>query len=75
MTVEELRKALDQLPKDTRVLVEGYEGGYADIALVRRARVELNQHPEDYMGPHEESPSGAQEAALLIRQPNPTSID
>jgi hypothetical protein len=73
MTVEELRKTLERFPKGTRVLVEGYEGGYADIALVRNARVELSLHPEDYMGPHDESPTGTHEAALLIRQPNPMS--
>ena len=71
MTVHELKKALDSLPQHARVLVEGYEGGYADVAQLRLTRIDLNQHPEDYMGPHEEATAGGQEGVILFRAPNP----
>ena len=33
MTAEELIKALKKLPKNTRIVVSGYEGGYNDADM------------------------------------------
>jgi hypothetical protein len=55
MTVEELREELLKYPPSARVVVDGYEGGYHDVTVVRQKMLELNfygQTDEDIFGPH-----------------------
>lgn len=72
-TVKSLITALEKLPQDAIVMVDGYEGGLADISQTEQATVKLNYHTEDYMGPHEEDEKGTETAVILRRQMNPLS--
>lgn len=76
MTVEELIKILNDVQdKSQRVVVNGYEGGYADVELIEFTTLLLNVNDAWYYGPHEkpdETPdrkAAGKEAvpAILIR--------
>jgi len=54
MTVAEVIEALQEFDPKTRVLVNGYEGGYDDIAISEVIPVVLNVHREWYYGKHDE---------------------
>jgi hypothetical protein len=56
VTVAELIEKLRQFPPETRVFVDGYEGGIADLEpqYVRLVPVKLDVNSESYYGPHEE---------------------
>lgn len=71
--VKDLKAELAKYPDDTIVLVDGYEGGLADIGLVKSIKVKLDVNKEDYMGPHEEDLNGTIAAIALIRAQNPNS--
>ena len=73
-TVKELIQDLSKLPQDSIVLVQGYEDGLSDIALIKQINVTLNCHSEEWNGPHEEDSNGYQDAVLLYRSAtNPNS--
>lgn len=54
MTVAELIAELQEMPQDARVVVDGYEGGLADVDYVTTVSIVLNRNKADYYGPHEE---------------------
>lgn len=70
MTVRQLIAKLEQVPKDSFVFVEGYEGGYSDIAVLKETKAALNVNKEEWMGPHDERPDGKVDAVVLIREWN-----
>jgi len=53
MKVSELIRILEMLPPDARVVIHGYEGGYADAGTVEKIDLVLNQNTAWYYGPHE----------------------
>lgn len=73
MTVDELRAAIDGLPGEMRVMVNGYEGGLVDPVIVPPTEVELNTHDSDVYGPHDfpgqgwEEPKGTVRAIIISR--------
>lgn len=67
MTVAELIAELQQYPSTARVIVDGYEGGYDDVAGVRACPIRVHVHREGYFGPHEDARNQpAEETAILI---------
>ena len=56
MTIEELIRILQTYPQDTRVVVDGYEGGYDDISPERISvtKIQLDVGTEEWEGLHEE---------------------
>ena len=67
MTAGELIKVLSQFNPDTRVIVDGYEDGYDDIASFGLARIRLQ--PSAYCGRYQPDQEG--EVALLISRDVP----
>ena len=57
MNVEELMKILKAMPPKSRVIIEGYEGGYDDILVVKKIPIRLNANKEDQLGAHKLSTS------------------
>lgn len=53
MVVKELIKKLENLSPDVLVVVEGYEGGFADVNEVKVVPLKIDVHKEWYYGPHE----------------------
>ncbi len=70
LTVKDLIQALSKYPPNTRVLVQGYEGGYSDVQDAREIPVAFNVNKEDYMGPHDDDENSKQTAIVLIRDLN-----
>ncbi|MBK9322338.1 MAG: GNAT family N-acetyltransferase [Bdellovibrionaceae bacterium] len=66
-TNEELVTKLRSLPGSLRILVDGYEGGFSEIAGVKIAKVKLNANSESYNGPHDEV-EGADTDVIVIRR-------
>ena len=56
MTVKELIQILESYPSDLRIVVNGYEGGYDDIApeCISVTKIQLDVGTEDWEGRHEE---------------------
>ena len=56
MTVAELITKLQEMPRDARVVIDGYEGGLEDVSSVSIIPVVLNKNGPrpDYYGLHEE---------------------
>lgn len=73
MTVIELIEKLKKCPGNALVLVQGYEGGFSDIATLKETQVELNYYKEDWNGPHEETTNSNTSAILILRDKNPNS--
>lgn len=55
MTVKSLIEKLQRLNPNYRIVVDGYEGGYADIVISGSFKLALNQHTEWYYGKHDEA--------------------
>lgn len=53
MNIKQLKEAIANLPDDTLVMTDGYEGGYRDIESVTEVEMILNVHNESWYGPHE----------------------
>ncbi len=53
MTVAELIKELEKLDPNLRVLVDGYEDGYADVASIRICTFRENVNDTWYQGSHD----------------------
>ena len=47
MTIQQLIERLNEFPKDTRIMIDGYEGGYEDLEIIRESKVALNVHEND----------------------------
>ena len=54
MTVGELIEELKKYPKETRIVMSICEGGYDDIAIVRKVSLLLNCYNMFHMGRHDE---------------------
>ena len=54
MTVKELAELLEKYPDDLRVVVNGYEDGYDDIAPERISvkKIQLDTKTHDWEGQH-----------------------
>ncbi len=52
--VSELIEVLKAQNPESRVVVNGYEGGFCDVKMVRELPIKLNEHEESYYGPHEQ---------------------
>ena len=81
MTVSELIDLLREYPAGLRVVVNGYEGGYDDLApqQISVVRIALNTGVHDWEGRHEEAdlqdsraddaaPKAETEEALVLRR-------
>jgi hypothetical protein len=74
MNVQQLIEELQKHPPEMRVIVNGYEGGYEDLASPHQKSIRLNVHAPDkwYYGQHDDedyslgSKDGSKETALLI---------
>lgn len=56
MTVKELIEQLQQLDPETRVMTNGYEGGYRNVYYEGGLmEIALNVHTQWYYGPHEDA--------------------
>lgn len=73
MKVKELIDILKSKDPEARVVVNGYEQGYADLASLRDLPLKLNHNTEDYNGPHEQAENGEEDevAVLIPRGGNP----
>ena len=71
MTVSELIKTLKAHPGDLRVVVDGYEDGYDDLAprQISNVRIALNTGVHDWEGRHGEpgdAPGDAAEPSKVV---------
>lgn len=66
MIIEELIQQLQRYPKNSRVIVQGYEGGYDDVTIVREISIQPNTSHEWYNGKYLKSDDAASETAVLI---------
>ena len=73
VTVKDLIEKLSSFPPNLPVFVEGYEGGFSDILVVKQVSIALNQHKEDWFGPHEEDPDSKDCAVVILRGSNPNA--
>ena len=53
MTIKALIAHLETLDPNLRVVVPGYEGGYADVHEAKSIKVHLDVNTDWYYGPHE----------------------
>ena len=53
MLVSELIEKLRELPQDSRIVVNGYEGGVVEVATANEITIALNVNTEWYYGEHE----------------------
>lgn len=66
MIIEELIKQLQRYPKNSRVVVQGYEEGYDEITTLMEISIRPNPSHEWYNGRYESSDNAASETAVLI---------
>lgn len=53
MAVKELIEKLQELDPETRVMTQGYEGGYCDVSVSEVCNVALDVNAPWYYGPHD----------------------
>jgi len=53
MTIKELIEKLKEYPENMRVILDGYEGGYEDIKIIRTLPIQFNVNSADWDGPHD----------------------
>ncbi len=70
MKVKELIEKLKTFPEDNLVVVNGYEGGFSDVDLVKALKVKLNVNPESYNGPHDDAKDADTNVVLIQRREN-----
>lgn len=75
LTVGQLRTVLESYPENARILVEGYEGGFAEIGKIKETKVKLDHNSEDWLGPHDEVEGADTPAVIFIRAPNPNALE
>ena len=66
MTVKELMEELAKFPADRRVVVQGYEDGFDDVAVIKPILVEENPSDAWYYGKFASSSKDGEEAVLLF---------
>jgi hypothetical protein len=66
MIIEELIRQLQRYPKNSRVIVQGYEDGYDEITTLREISIRPNPSHEWYNGKYQSSDNTASETAVLI---------
>ncbi len=54
MTVKELIEKLQELDPETRVMTNGYEGGYCDASVSEVCEIALNVNKAWCYGPHDD---------------------
>ena len=67
MKVKEVIEKLKTYPDDLAVLVDGYEGGFGEISVIKKTKVKLDVHEEDYYGAHDEV-EGADTEVIVIKR-------
>jgi hypothetical protein len=68
MKVSELIELLKGQPPDLRVILKGYENGYADVSGLRERAIKLDVHRRWWNGPHEVAEGTPDETAIeLVR--------
>lgn len=68
MKVSDLIELLKRQPPDLRVILKGYENGYADISGLRERSIKLDVNPQWWNGPHEAAEATPDETAIeLVR--------
>lgn len=68
MTIKELIEKLKMYPEGLRVLVDGYEGGFSEIAVAEMIKVKLDVNSEEYYGPHDEAEDADTDVLVLRRR-------
>ncbi|OQW53825.1 MAG: hypothetical protein A4S09_06300 [Proteobacteria bacterium SG_bin7] len=68
MTASDLIEALKKIDPSTHVLVQGYEGGFSEIADIKKLKIKLDVNTESWYGRHEEADDGGVEAIVLVRE-------
>ncbi|MEY9753827.1 hypothetical protein [Bradyrhizobium yuanmingense] len=66
MNVAGLIELLRAQPPQRRVVLRGYENGYADVSGLRERPIKLDANPEWWNGPHEASATESNEVAIEI---------
>ncbi len=66
MIIEELIRQLQRYPKNSRVIVQGYEDGYDEATSVMEISIQPNTSHEWYNGKYIHSDNAASETAVLI---------
>ncbi len=66
MIIEELVQQLQSYPKNSRVIVQGYEDGYDEITTIKKISIQPNPSHEWYNGKYISSDNVASETAILI---------
>ena len=66
MIIEELIQQLQRYPKNSRVIVQGYEDGYDEVTIVSEIYIQPNTSHEWYNGKYIKSDNAASETAVLI---------
>lgn len=68
MNINELIEQLKNYPPDMRVILNGYEGGYADVISLHKKEIYLNVNSEWYYGSHEGASDNknGDETALVV---------
>jgi len=65
-TVADLMQELSELPSDTQVVTNGYEGGYHDCGKPRTIEVLFNVNSEWYYGPHDLAAKGVRGTKVVL---------
>jgi hypothetical protein len=68
MTIKELKEKLNLYPDDLSVLVDGYEGGFSEIAEVKKIKLKLNVHTASYYGPHDDTEDADTNVVVIRRR-------
>jgi hypothetical protein len=66
MTVSKLIEELQKYPKDTRVVVRGYEGGVDDVGYLEDTYISLNENTAWYYGKREVTDDPKDVAAIKL---------
>jgi hypothetical protein len=67
MTVKELIEKLQQLDPELHVFVDGYEGGYDDVAISEVKDIALDIHKEWYYGKHDNADDDRFIDAIIVK--------
>lgn len=66
MIIEELIQQLQRYPKNSRVIVQGYEDGYDEVTTVSEISIQPHTSHEWYNGKYINGDNAASETAVLI---------
>ena len=67
MQVSKLREILSAYPKDTVVVIKGYEGGVDKVSYVAKTTILERKSEEWYFGKYEETTDPNGRTAILIK--------